>query len=419
MSVQISTGANQVLSLGVSLGDLAVAFRHGHSIGNWLRAAKLDEELFESLMEKHEALLQRRGVINVVQMKKRWSQLDFIYEGNLVHSPREAKPLEGRCQDLSEFSWLMVTVITALIITLPSSTIKSLLVEVFTEILDGDDDVRGALRVQLPTNIQAWRSVGIVRGMRDSTSACLKRSQYELVGDRAIPQLNSAEQEEMGSFLVWLMADKGNELNIISPTVYSIAESMRKAGVHLNTGEERRYESEPVVKWVKSSEPVDIFKDPMEMADPFHATKGRLTRAQQISFPVGHPENMIDTIPAKRDVLNRMEMLWTMGSKAAAKMRLKPTSEPTLPFSPDSDIHYILEHDDYSRNKFSGSLSMLASHGFPVATRSILRALEELTNGLDDKRLEWLDMHTAGDYLRRETGKPSRRPENMEVFLQY
>ncbi|KAK4695415.1 hypothetical protein P7C71_g2334, partial [Lecanoromycetidae sp. Uapishka_2] len=417
MSVQITTGAKSVLSLGVSLGDLAVALRHGRSIGNWLRAAALDEEMFESIMEKPEALLRRRGLITVVRMKKRWSQLDFIYQGNIVNSSRESKLPEG--QDLSEFSWFMVTVVTALDVTLPSSTIKSLLVEVFTEVLQGDDEMREALRVQLPTNIQAWRSVGCVRGMSTATSTSIQRSQFKLVGERAIPQLNNAEQEEMGSLLVWLMADKGNELNIVSSIVYSIADWMRSAGVHLNAGGERCYESEPVVKYVKSHGPIDIFKDPTEMADSLHARKGVHTRAQQVSYPVGHPEAMIDATPMKRDVLNRMDMLWTMGSKAAEQMRLVPTMESKLPFGPESDIHYVLIHNDISRNKFSGMLSMLASHGFPVATQSILRALEELTKGLENKRLEWLHQHTAGEYLRRETGKPSRRPENMELWLQY
>ncbi|CAF9907767.1 MAG: hypothetical protein ALECFALPRED_003873 [Alectoria fallacina] len=123
MSLQITTGAKSLLSLRVSLGDLAVIFRHGNSIGNWFRAADLEAELFESIMEDHGALLRRRGLINVVNMKKRWSKLDFIYEGNIRRSLSEVKVQEG--QDLTEFSWLMVAVVTARDITLPASTIKA------------------------------------------------------------------------------------------------------------------------------------------------------------------------------------------------------------------------------------------------------------------------------------------------------
>lgn len=418
MSLQITTGAKSLLSLGVSLGDLAVIFRHGNSIGNWLRAAGLEAELFESIMEDHGALLRRRGLINVVKMKKRWSQLDFIYEGIIRRSLSELKVQEG--QDLTEFSWLMVAVVTALDITLPASTIKGLLIEVFTTILEGDEGVRESLRVQLPNNIEAWRSVGCVRGMVTETSTSIRRSFTRLVRERAaILQLNGAEQEEMKGFLVWLMAGQGHDLSIVSATVFSIAESMHKAGVHLSTGGERRYESEPIVRYVQTAGPIDTFMDPLEMEDPFQARKDLQLRAQQVSFPMNHPEYMIDATTLKRPVLNRMEMFWTMGCKAAEKMKLTPTPEPKLPFGPESDIYYVLDVEDPTRNKFGGMLSMIVDHGFPVATHSILLALEKLTQGLESERLQWLHAHTAREYLQRETGKPSRNPGNMELWVQY
>ena len=417
MSLQITAGAKSLFSLGVSLGDLAVIFRHGHSMGNWLRAADLEAELFESIMEEHEALLRRRGLINVVEMKKRWSRLEFIYEGNIKKSLSQSSMQEG--QNLTEFSWLMVTVVTALDITLPSSTIKTLLVEVFTIILEGDEGMKESLRVQLPNNIEAWRSVGCVRGMVTETSASIRQSYSQMVQERAVLQLNSAEQEEMKNFLVWLMADQGNDLSIVSATVFSIAESMHKAGVHLGTGRERRYESEPIVRYVKIPGPIDTFKDPLEMKDSFRARKGLQLRAQQVSYPMNHPEYMIDATTLERKVLNKMDMFWTMGGEAAKKMRLTPTPEPKLPFGPESDIYYVLDTKDPTRNKFSGMLSMIVDHGFPAATHSILFALETLTQGLEDERLQWLHQHTARDYLQRETGQPSGNLQDMELWVQY
>lgn len=417
MSLQITAGAKSLLSIGVSLGDLAVIISHGRKIGNWLRAAPLDAELFESIEENPEALLRRRGLINVVQMKKRWSQLDFIYEGKIRGSSAQSKVPEG--QDLTEFSWLMVAVVTALDITLPASTIKTLLVEVFTSILEGDERMKESLRVQLPTNIEAWRSVGCVRGMVTQTSISIRQSHSQLVRDRVILELNSAEQEEMKSFLVWLMADQGCDLRVVSATVFSIAESMSKAGVHLRTSGKRRYESEPIVTYVKSPGPIDAFKDPLEMEDPFHTRRNLQLRAQQVSYPRNHPEAMVDATPLRREVLNQMDRFWTMGTQAAEKMRLVPTPEPKLPFGPESDIYYVLDVNDPTRNKFGAMLSMIADHGFPVATHSILFALEKLTQGLESERLQWLHAHTARDYLQRETGRPSQNPGNMELWVKY
>lgn len=418
MSLQLTTGAKSLLSLGVSLGDLAVIFRHGHSMGNWLRAAGLDAELFESILEDHGALLRRRGLIDVVHMKRRWSQLDFIYEGNIRRSSSQSKVQEG--QDLTDFSWLMVAVVTALDITLPASTIKRLLVEVFTTILDGDEGMRECLRVQLPTNIEAWRSVGCVRGMVKEISGSIKRSHFRLVRERAILQLNSAEQEEMKSFLVWLMADQdNNHLSVISATVFSIAESMHKAGVHLGTGKERRYESEPLVEYVKVPGPIDTFKDPLETEHPFAAKKGLHLRAQQVSYPSNHPEYMVEAMTLERSVKNQMDKFWIMGCIAAENIRLSPTSEANLPFGAESDIYYVLDVEDPPQKKFNSMLSMIVDHGFPVATHSILLALEKLTQGLKSERLRWLHAHTVREYLQRETGRPSRNPEEMELWGQY
>ena len=416
MSLQMGTGPKSLLSIGLSLGDIAVIYRHASRVGNWFRAADLEAELFESMLEDPTALLRRRGLIDVAQMKKRWSQLAFIYEGNIKGS-LHATVQEG--QDLTELSWLMVAVVTALDITLPASTIKGILTEVFTTILDGDESMRGSLRVQLPNTIEAWRSVGCVRGMVKAATTSILQTVAQLVGERAIAQLNRAEQEEVKNFLVWLMADQGHDLSIVSATVFSIAESMRKSGVHLRTGGERRYESEPIVRYVQNPGPIDTFEHPLRMEDRFRARQGLQVRAQQVSFPIGNPEYMIDAMTIERDVLNRMGMFWTMGRQAAEKMKLIPTPEPKLPFGPESDIYYVLEVEDPTRNKFDGMLSMIADHGFPVATHSILLALEKLTKGLESSRLQWLHAHTERDYLQTETGKPSGTPRDLELWVQY
>ena len=192
MSLQITTGARSLIALGVSFGDLAVVIRHGRSIGNWLRAADLDAELFESILEQQGALLKRRGLIDAAHMKQRWSQIDFIYEGHILKSSSKSKASED--QDLTEFSWLMVTVVTALDRVLPASAIKALLVDVFAEILEGDEAMKESLRIQLPTNVEAWRSVGCVRNMVKSISTVIQKFYLNLVQQRAVPQLNKKQR---------------------------------------------------------------------------------------------------------------------------------------------------------------------------------------------------------------------------------
>lgn len=235
--------------------------------------------------------------------------------------------------------------------------------------------------------------------------------------ERAVPQLNRAEQEEMREFLIWVMAGDTNVLKVLSATVYAVADSLRQAGLHLRAEGDRRYESEPVVRFVKQEQSIGGFLDQRELEDPLNLRRGLKDRAQQISYPRGQPETMIDTISLPRSVTNRIEMFWKLGAKAAERMELVPLAG--WPFTPESDIEYVLENSDLVRSKFAIELTMLANHGFPVASQSIMLALEELAKGVDSHRLEWLHLHTALEFLQRETLTPSRRPENMELWVQY
>jgi hypothetical protein len=140
-------------------------------------------------------------------------------------------------------------------------------------------------------------------------------------------------------------------------------------------------------------------------------------RAQQIAYPYNKPEAMIETVPLPRNVRNEMEVLWELGANAAAKMKLATSA--LTPFTSVSDIEYAMESYDVPTSEFDTALSLLAGHAFPVVTQSILIALETLTKGLSQTRVEWLHMHTAVEYLSRQTIAPSQRKENIEIFQRY
>jgi len=134
---------------------------------------------------------------------------------------------------------------------------------------------------------------------------------------------------------------------------------------------------------------------------------------------MGKPESMIDTLAVSRDTINKMFMFWDLGCKAATKMELIPSS--LGPYNANSsDIDYALESHDPVKSRFAPSLSMLACHGFPDISQSILSALEQLIPGeMDPKRAEWLQTHTGLDFPTRSTTNQSPQPENMELWTQY
>ena len=376
-------------------------------------------------METSEALLKRKGLIDQGQMESRWAGIDCIYQGQSIKDSSKTHHQEK--QRLSAFSWLMVTLVTALDICMTSSGIKALLMEAFARILTGnkdtEDSLRDSLRVQLPLNIETWRSVGCVRGMFTVISNAMKRCREDVMQERAVPQLNRAEQEEMKDFVIWLMEGKSNTFRALSAMTFAVADSIRQAKVKLRTKGERTYETEPLVLYVQEggvdqTSGIPWIRHYSEYDDPFKLKRGIESKAQQIAYACNEPMTMIDTVPTSRKVTNRMEVCWKAGSDAAKKLKLY--GEAQLPFPAESEIYYLLDLSDPIRSKFGPELSMLATHAFPASSQGILLALEELTKGVSSHRLEWLDMHTSLEYLlHRETSFPSRRAENMELWLQY
>ena len=90
MSLTLATGAKSLISLGVSLSDVALLYDWGRKFGNFLRAAKNEEELLESIMESPDALLKRRGLVEVARMESRWSTFQLVYEGTRISN--ESQP---------------------------------------------------------------------------------------------------------------------------------------------------------------------------------------------------------------------------------------------------------------------------------------------------------------------------------------
>ena len=72
-----------------------MVYRPGNSIANWLQAVGLEAELFESIMEDQTISLQRRGLINAMNIKSRWSQLEIMYEGDMKSFPSRTSKRTG------------------------------------------------------------------------------------------------------------------------------------------------------------------------------------------------------------------------------------------------------------------------------------------------------------------------------------
>jgi len=396
-SISVTTGANSLISVGVSLGDIAVIVRHARRFGSWLTTSLLDRELFESISEISSSLLRRKGLVDVSAMQSRWSSIDFIYQGSSINKSTRA-PLKDQ-QHLSDFSWLMVAVIAALDVCLAPVAMNNFIVDFFFSLLGEDHELAGSLIVQIPTNLESWRSAGRVRRISTVIASAVQEYRFKLSGEKAVPQLNKAESEEMRYFLSWLMAGDTNHLDIFSPSVYAVACSLgrKQGGLHLGIHGNGLYESEPVVSFVREGQTPGSFLGTQITDDSLGVRRVLYNKVQQVAYPKDYPQYMIDTVPVDRKVTNIMEEMWSWGEKAAKSMKLSPTASSEL--TSDADVEYFLENSSATTKQFDAMLSMLAHHGFPTTSDDILLALKHLTNGYDRESLEWLHSHTALEYL--------------------
>jgi hypothetical protein len=211
MGLSIVAGTGGLLQLGLSISDIALCVGLGKRFGNFVRVGQNDNDLFDVLGEDREALFKRRGLVDALEMEKRWSQLGIVHQGerkqsNIAESLASQSPLpeanQRRRKDntgdgVDRFTWVMVAIVSALDECLPSSGIQELLIRVFVEVLAREDDIATALRVTIKKNIESWRSFGCARNIALSIKKEMHKSLSNGAHNQfpiyAIPQPNEAE----------------------------------------------------------------------------------------------------------------------------------------------------------------------------------------------------------------------------------
>ncbi|CZT08334.1 uncharacterized protein RAG0_13444 [Rhynchosporium agropyri] len=411
MAVALTVGTAQLLQLGVSLSDVALVLSQGRKVGNWLRTSNNDEELLSSIGEKQEAILKRRDLVDVTYMERKWNQIAFVYQGHHHNSSSQIQNKSAVGAGLSAFSWLMVVVVAALDLCLPSTGIKSLIRKVFKRVLNGDDEQEDSLRVLLITNIESWRETGCVRNISGVVAHAVRDCRLKHIEGYAISQLNPAEIQEMEEFLVWLLKGDSYDFQAVSVIVFAVAVGIGKAKVKIRTEGSRIYETEPVVQYIESGRLNIAIHSVSE-------SHGIGSAAQQISYPRGNPHEMIESIRTSRTTHNRMSHLWDLGSKAASKIYL--VAEAEFPYTQDSEIYYVSENRDESLKRFGTEVLMLAERSFPEQSESVLLAIEVLAEGVEGEKLTWLHQRTELDFLKRaKVSIDDHTEENVALWLQY
>jgi hypothetical protein len=309
MALSIIAGTGGLLQLGLSISDIALCVDLGKKFGNFVRAGQNDNDLFEVLNEDREALFRRRGLVDAVEMEKRWPQVQFVHrgtkkKGNIMESPPPESPLlktnhrkkrEDTSGGVDRFTWIMVAIVSALDGCLPSSVIQELLIRVFVEVLAREDDIVPALRITIKKNVESWRSFGCARNVafsiKNEMHKSLSNGELDQHPIQAIPQLNEAEMADAQNFLVWLLRGDSTVFSVMSPITFSIAEAWEKVKLDLCTGGHPTHEGQACVTYHREGH---IIGGSSSSTGPI--PRGLGSRPLQISWPRDRPESMIDVL---------------------------------------------------------------------------------------------------------------------------
>ena len=71
MSIQVTTGAESLLALGLGIADVMTSINLARRKGNWWLASSGDADFLNLLEQDEMTLLRRRGLVNMARFKKK------------------------------------------------------------------------------------------------------------------------------------------------------------------------------------------------------------------------------------------------------------------------------------------------------------------------------------------------------------
>jgi hypothetical protein len=433
MAVSIVAGTNGLIQLGLSISDLALLIDQGKKFGNFVRAGQNDNDLFDVLDEDREAVLKRGGLVDAREMEKRWPMMNFVHQGVMVKGEivqsLQAQPTVQEANrrrkkkttedGVDSFTWVMVAITSALDECLPSNEIQELLMRIFIEILDSDDDIALALRIHIKRNIESWRSFGCAREIAHSIKKEMRKSLSSSAPGqdsiRAIPQLNKAETRDVENMLVWLLKGDVGVFHTMSPITFSIAEAWRKVKLDVCTDGSPVRENQACITYFHEGHFLGALGSGITTAP-----RGLGSRPLQISWPRDKPETMIDVLGVGRAMEGTMYQAWKYGIDAADELKLLGGADG--PYSSTTEVYYTLEvpNDVRVSKRYDQHIGMLADQGLPADTEKIHEAMEWIVEEKASDSSRWLHSHVAQDYLLKvDNVEVVREPQHDFVYFRY
>lgn len=384
MSLQVATGPGALISLGISVADVATFYGIARRVGNWLTAASGDRT-FLSLLDQDELdVIRRKGLIDILRFNKIWgSRMTLLANGSPTSFT--GTDAEKNLERFSRFTALMVCIVAALSAFAPSEVVKSVLRKVLSELFQASEFGEDILASQYTDRVNAWRSAADVRGL--SSEARVRRLQLLRKGVILDGLMPVGDSPLMVHFLVWLLAS--NEPNYITPSsdVAGVGFCLSVLGIDvLSVG---GFGGEPADTPCRLDFCPNAAFQP-SILDTTTKVSDVLSRTPSTTISLQNPEESCTKFPIDMRTSNRCRDAWIAGQKAAKYVACSPKVPDASQLSNFGDLQFVFYNKGHALVRTRTGIGSLAeAHAF-VMNREVCQYLEVVLQRESNENVDWL-----------------------------
>ncbi|MCJ1333383.1 hypothetical protein MMC10_010079 [Thelotrema lepadinum] len=414
MALQVSTGPQSLVGLGISVSDVATLYGLARRFGNWLTAATGDQEFLNLLDQDEMDILHRKGLIDLLRFNKQWgSKMTLLANGKPTSFV--GKDAEKNLDTFSRFTAVMVCVIAALEAFASREVARLILKSVLLELLQTTEWGEDILASHFGNRVNCWQSAADVRGLsgraRQIRQSLLNR---DLVLDGLMP---IGDSKAMVQFLVWLLASNTTTYITPSSDIAGVGVCLSQLGIDIlgiiGMGEETLATSCQLEYYPQAALPMS--SPGADACIPSFTSRGTNTTVNLQS-----PEESFSKFPIDAHTSTRCRQAWCSGSKAAEAVGW------TLVYQSqsgdiDDDIKYVF-YDKGSENiRTRTKIGALVEAQAFIVNREVCQQLELTFQRESDATLDWLldqtlDSMNTDDMVCGENFRDQKRINVFTIF---
>lgn len=317
MALTFVAGTMTLSNWGFGPGDIAALAGAGRHVGNWLMAQTRDRNMVEFLKLDIDTILTRRGLVDVVELHKRWDNKITLYRnGQPIHIEHPTDNKSPVIDNMEKFTWFMTLVVAALDAAVGPRAVEIVVKRFFTKLFEDAPDGMEYMLRELVHHIQGWRSCALVRHVlykANAVWAILADKQEHWPG--CIPD---ADYDELVWLLTWLAAGSSSKFVTPSTDAFSFAIVLYEIGLQqiravksVDAGEEYQHDESTIcvvlnTNWCS------------ERMDTSRTEDGKDVRLERtgMQIPLNHMEECMSLWPTDKLFAANLRQLFVDGMES-------------------------------------------------------------------------------------------------------